>query len=128
MAGSGHKPRILAVDDDPIILRLLSRFLSQEGYEIVECTGAGDGRKHLDSGGFSLLITDLHMPDGTGLDLAEHLRKRDANLPVLILSGSIGEDTVRAAAQLGRVTCMSKPLDQDQLLRTVRDLLRIGPA
>ncbi len=110
------------MDDDPVILRLLSHILVPAGYEVLECPGAPEARKALEDGGISLLITDLNMPGGTGLDLVRALRRGSADLPVIILSGSIDEETVRAADDLGRVLCMGKPLDQALLLRAVREL------
>jgi|SRR5579862_3945557 len=123
MPSSGSRTRILAVDDDPVILRLLSGLLVGAGYEVVGCTSAREASAALEAGGFSLLITDLHMPDGNGLDLTRNLRKHDERLPVILFSGSIAEETVRSAQDLGRVTCMSKPLDQEPFLRLVREAL-----
>lgn len=122
MHGSESSPRILAVDDDPVILRLLSNFLVPAGYEVLEYTRPANARKRLEAGGIALLITDLNMPGGTGLDLARELRRGGADLPIIILSGSINDDTRKAADDLGGVLCITKPLDQQQFLRVVQKL------
>jgi DNA-binding response OmpR family regulator len=128
MTAAGSRPRVLTVDDDPVLLRLLSRILSQAGYDVVESLTAGDARKHLRSGSFSLLVTDLNMPDESGLELARSLRGSDARLPIIILSGSLEESVRREAVALGRVECLDKPLDQGELLLKVKDLIGIDPS
>ena len=112
----------MAVDDDPLVLRLLTRILTQAGYEILEAGSVRDALKLLDAGRFSVLISDLNMPGGSGLDLARELRRKNADLPMILLSGSLEQETRREAERLGRIECMNKPLDQTLLLRVVRDL------
>ena len=127
MTAAGSRPRVLTVDDDPVLLRLLSRILSQAGYDVVESPTPGDARKQLRSSSFSLLVTDLNMPDESGLELARSLRGSDARLPIIILSGSMEESVRREAVALGRIECLEKPLDQGELLRKVKDLIGVDP-
>jgi CheY-like chemotaxis protein len=63
--------RILAVDDDPVNRLLLRHTLTLLGHEVVPADGVGTARPLVSAGGFDLIVSDLQMPDGCGLDLAE---------------------------------------------------------
>lgn len=126
MTDTGSGPRILVVDDDAMILRLLRQIFSRAGFEVEEAGNITDALKLLKTARCALLITDLNMPDGNGVDLIREWRRSGSELPALLLSGSLEEEVREEASRLGRVTCMSKPVDQALLLGTVRELLGDG--
>lgn len=123
MAGLESRPRLLAVDDDHTILRLIHGILSQAGYDLDRAESAEAAQKLLDKGSYALLITDLNMPGATGLDLVRELRARKVGLPVILLSGAIDDETRKCAEVLGQVECMNKPLDHPALLDAVKRLV-----
>ena len=80
-------PKILVVDDDPIILESLCEFLRLEGYEAV---GTAQGERALDllsNDGFNLVISDVNMPGPDGFELLRMLRKRFPELVVILITG-----------------------------------------
>lgn len=112
-------PRILLVDDEPMVLALFARALRDQGYEVAE---AGDGLTGLElaraaSPPFDLVITDNRMKGMQGPELARRLRELQPDLPILHLSGSRPESREEAGETL------YKPFDIPELAQAVRRLL-----
>ena len=84
-----NEPRqlqILAVDDDPGLLRTLRRILASEGYSVSAAQDGEDGLQHVLTTGFDLVILDLQMPRMDGRTFFRELRARGYTVPVLVLS------------------------------------------
>jgi DNA-binding response OmpR family regulator len=121
-------PRILVIDDDPQMLELLRRMLERAGYEVFE---APDGRKGLrvcQSTRIDLVITDIIMPDMEGLAVIMELRREFADMKIIAISGYAHispEGTLYLAlgSTLGADRTFTKPLEREELLRAVRDLV-----
>jgi CheY-like chemotaxis protein len=112
-------PRILLVDDEPMVLTLFARALRDEGYEVVE---AGDGLTGLELAlaapqPFDLVITDNRMKGMQGPELARRLRELQPGLPILHLSGSRTDSRDVVGETL------FKPFDISELAQAVRRLL-----
>ena len=117
--------RILVVDDEPTVRRMLVRLLSEAAYEVVEATD-GEGALSIalrNEAGFDLVITDIKMPGMDGRELGRHLKAVLPGLPVLYISGYTS-----APAGLGEpggsAVFVRKPFDPDDLLRKVEAMLR----
>ena len=121
------KPRILVVDDEPQLTRVLRRSLIAKGYDV---RIAGDGEFALQT--FrdwppALVITDLAMPNMSGLELCKHLRAV-SQVPIIVLSVR-GEETVKVEAlDAGADDYITKPFGMDELLARIRATLRRKPA
>lgn len=124
MAGSDSRPRILAVDDSPEVRGVLFATLEPAGYDVTLAEDANAAAALLDSSTFSLVITDLRMPGRSGLELIRDLRGRDAGTPVILLSGSLDEESRGEAALLGQVECLEKPFTPSGLSAVIDRLLR----
>jgi len=131
--GDGEDPagveltgRILVVDDDPHFLRVLARILSGENFLVTSAAGACDALELLKSAQFDLVISDLRMPECDGLNFLESLRRCGNNVPVIILTAYGEVDTYLAAMNAGATEYLNKPIQSDELLRTVRFCLRLG--
>jgi DNA-binding response OmpR family regulator len=112
--------RVLVVDDDAAILRLVRLALLTEGFQV---TVAGDGAAGLEAiqkEEFELVILDLQMPRMDGQTMFRELRSRGFAVPVLILSAFGAE---RARVELGAQAAMAKPFDVDDLLDRVTALV-----
>ena len=121
------KPRILVVDDEPQLTRVLLRTLSSKGYEV---RVAGDGEFALQT--FhdwppSLVITDLAMPNMGGLELCRRLREI-SDVPIIILSVRGEEKTKVEALDSGADDYVTKPFGMDELLARIRAALRREPS
>jgi len=116
-------PIILAVDDDSTILRLIEKSLSDAGYRVLP---AGGGRAAIEAfercdEPVHLLLTDVIMPDLTGPVVAERLRGRQPDLPVLFISGFHDADLVQRFVSRKGFTLLPKPFSVKALLRVVEN-------
>lgn len=86
-AGAGSQPVALVVDDEPGLGELMAMALGSQGWRTVVAAGPGEAAALASGHSIDLLVTDLQMPDMSGLDLARLLRERHADLPVVLMSG-----------------------------------------
>jgi two-component system, OmpR family, KDP operon response regulator KdpE len=117
------KPRILVVDDEPQLTRVLRTGLKSHGYDV---RVAADGLTALETFGDwhpELVITDLAMPNMDGLELCRRLRSI-SQVPIIVLSAKGEEKTKVAALDLGADDYVTKPFGIDELLARVRASLR----
>lgn len=118
--------RILIIDDDSAICEMLSFFLSSKGYLVETRSDALDVESVLDEGGIDLLISDIFMPDKDGLEVLMDLRESVKSFPIIAISGGLpgnGYDPLLAARHLGAVKTFAKPLDLNELLDGIREVL-----
>jgi two-component system KDP operon response regulator KdpE len=120
---SAAPPRVLVVDDEPPIRKLLRMGLSAHGYHIIEAT---NGRNALELLGKSpdLIILDLGLPDVQGHDLLRMIRGRNEAVPVIVLSSRGDEVGKVQALDLGADDYVTKPFGMDELLARMRAALR----
>src|SRR5437016_12141531 len=121
------KQRILVVDDEPQLTRVLRRSLMAKGYDV---RIAGDGEFALQT--FhdwppALVITDLAMPNLSGLELCRRLRAT-SDVPIIVLSVRGEEQTKVQALDAGADDYVTKPFGMDELLARIRAALRRQPA
>ena len=115
--------RILAVDDEPAILRLLGAVLARGGFETVTAATAREALNEVARGRIDAVLLDLGLPDRDGLEVIGAIRERSA-LPVLVLTAR-GETAEKIAAlDLGADDYVTKPFDGDELLARLRSALR----
>jgi two-component system response regulator GlrR len=118
--------RILLVDDDPGLLRLLSIRLRAEGYEVEAVESAHKALAILGRFSPDLVITDLRMDKMDGIGLLKELQTRSPGLRVVIITahGTIPDAVV--ATQSGAFGFLTKPIDKDELMQTVEKALRVS--
>ncbi len=115
---------LLLIDDDTELCDLLSRWLSQEGFQVSACHDAHSARSLLTQSSPDAVILDVMLPDGSGLDLLKHLRREHPELPVLMLSAR-GEPLDRILGlELGADDYLAKPCDPRELTARLRAVLR----
>ena len=120
------KGKILLVDDDPGLLRLLSIRLRAEGYEVEAVESAAKALATLGRFAPDLVITDLRMDKMDGIGLLKELQTRSPGLRVVIVTahGTIPDAVV--ATQSGAFGFLTKPIDKDELMQTVESALRVS--
>ena len=116
--------RILLVDDDPHFLRVLSRILSGESFQVTATTGSCEAIELIASTRFDLIICDLRMPDCDGISLLQTVRSSGNNVPVIILTAYGEVDTYLEAMNAGATEYLNKPIKSDDLVKVVRFCLR----
>ena len=101
--------KIIIVDDDPSIGRCLALFLREEGYEVVCFADPRVALEHLKTSHQDLLVTDIQMPEMSGLELIARAIK--PSLPVITMSGAWDEETSYVLSKLGVRWYLAKPFD-----------------
>lgn len=120
---NGPGPRVLVVDDDQAIRRLLRVTLRAQGYSVFEAGGARVALATAEAVRPDVVILDLGLPDGDGVEVTRLLRHRD-QIPVLILSVKDQEDDKIAALDAGADDYLTKPFGVGELHARLRVLLR----
>ncbi len=125
-ASSAPGARLLVVDDDPDMLRLISMRLNSAGYQVTAVTSAESALTQLEIEHPQLVLSDVRLPGRDGLALFDEIRKRHPSLPVILLTahGTI-PDAVEATAR-GVFTYLTKPYDGRELLEKIGQALALG--
>ncbi len=121
----GH---VLVVDDESAILNTLKKALTLEGYSVDLAGGATLAEKRLATGNYDIVLLDVALPDGDGLELLTQLRAAGNPIPVVMMSGHATIDAAVRATQLGALDFLEKPLSTDRLLLVVENTLRLARA
>ena len=115
--------RVLVIDDEPPIRKLLRMGLSSQGYEVLEAPNGKAGLEQL-AGNPDLVILDLGLPDMQGLDLLRTIRSRNESVPVVVLSSRGDEAGKVEALDLGADDYVTKPFGMEELLARMRAAIR----
>ena len=120
--------RILVVEDEPGLLRVLVRYLARLGYEAVAAGRASEALEWLraDPEGFAAVLTDLSLPDMRGEDLVVRLRELNPSLAVLVASGSPSALARNVALEGARTVSLEKPFTPRMLSDALDELLGAG--
>jgi DNA-binding NtrC family response regulator len=119
-----EKDSILIVDDDKVILDSLAEFLEAEGYRT---HGVGSAKKAMEETRqeqYSLVITDVNLPDGSGLDLLEAVKRQHPETAVIIITGYGSIESAVQAIKLGAYDYLTKPIIDDELRLAVERALK----
>jgi two-component system response regulator PilR (NtrC family) len=117
---------VLVVDDEVDILELIELTLLRMGLDVERATGVKDaqikltGPRHYD-----LCLTDMRLPDGTGLEIVEHISKGSFDLPVAVITAHGNTENAVAALKAGAFDYVSKPVSLDQLRTLVKSALSL---
>lgn len=115
-----RKPRILVVDDERSLREMLSIVLGREGYEVTTAEDVGTALSHIRRGPPpDVLISDLKMPDGSGVDVLRALKEQSPGSIGLLLTAFASADTAVEAMRLGAVDYLTKPFDVAELKQRV---------
>ena len=119
------KGRILIVDDEPGLARALGKLLHAAGFITETADNGTAAMERLDGEPFDALISDITMPGLDGLGLLRQVRERDAELPVVLMTGSPSVDTASRAVELGALRYLTKPFETEELVKCVENAVRL---
>jgi two-component system response regulator GlrR len=111
--------RVLVVDDDPDMLKLLSAWLGGADYDVATASGGEEALARIDVAKPDLVITDLFMDGMDGMALLAAIHNRNPLIPVIMLSGQAQIPDAVRATHLGTSEFLTKPIDKDELIRAV---------
>lgn len=118
---------VLVVDDDPPVLRSISRMVERLGYRAQSATKGGEALGLVSHSVPDLILLDMVMPGMNGAEFLDELRLAHPDLPVVIVTGYPDSSLVHRAAQHAPVMLLTKPVDLAQLERTLRTVLGNPP-
>ncbi|MDQ6815664.1 MAG: response regulator transcription factor [Bacteroidota bacterium] len=115
---------ILLVEDDPELANLLNLHFSSQSYNLVTAGNGKDAIKEISALRFNLIILDIGLPDTNGLELCKLIRKKDMDVPIMMLTADGEESDKVLALELGADDYVTKPFGVLELLARTKALLR----
>jgi putative two-component system response regulator len=115
--------KILIVDDEEPIRKLLVRYLGPKNYDCVLAADAVEARSRFEEADFDVILSDINMPGESGLDLLRDLRGRDTDLAAVMVTGADEPSIAKAAFEIGAYDYIVKPLEQNRVLISVTNAL-----
>jgi DNA-binding response OmpR family regulator len=118
-------PDILLIEDDEIVLRVLSRFLEKEGFNVHTCSNGKVALDKLDRSTFDLVITDLNMPYANGFEVMSRIRSQEMHkgMPVIVITSMGSESAISQCYNIGANDFIRKPVMPHELNVRIRKLL-----
>ena len=129
-------PRVLVVDDDPMVCVAIEVCLERWGFEVTVADGGEAGMRALDSSAFDVMLIDVFMPHMRGFESIRMFHERMPGVPVIAISGYAFANTERApdflrmTIELGAACCLRKPFTPSALLTAINECLnkQLAPA
>ncbi|MBR0757634.1 response regulator [Bradyrhizobium jicamae] len=122
-------PRVLVVDDDPMVCVAIEVCLQRQGFEVTVADGGEAGMRALDNETFDVMLVDVFMPHMRGFEAIRIFHERAPDVPVIAMSGYAfanserAPDFLRMTIELGAAACLRKPFTPQALLAAVNDCL-----
>ncbi len=111
--------RVLVVDDEPMIVTLLSTVLQEKGWDVTEARSGTDGIDQLDRARFDVILTDLVMPGDSGIDLLRAAKEIHPDVEVILMTGYATADTAIEAMRNGAFHYIMKPMKPEEVVNLV---------
>ena len=120
--------KILIIEDEPDIRKTLEYNIAREGYDVTTASSLSEGKQHIDLASFSLVILDLMLPDGSGLDLCRDIKSdaNKSNIPIIILTAKDDEVDKVVGFELGADDYVTKPFSVRELILRIKAVLKRG--
>lgn len=115
---------VLIVDDAAFSRRMLRKYLEAEGYNVLEATNGQQALEMVHQHQPTCILTDLLMPDINGFQLLQMLREEGWTIPIAIITADIQDASRQRGAELGAAKFINKPVKEDEVRQTVRQLLQ----
>ncbi|MBM4370103.1 MAG: response regulator [Deltaproteobacteria bacterium] len=114
------QPRLLVVDDEPVVCQSCSRIFAGSGFSVDTTTDPFDGLQRASEGDFSMVLLDVKMPGMEGIEFLERLRRANPDVPVIMITGYSSVAEAAAAMRLGAVDYIPKPFTPKELTNAVQ--------
>jgi len=115
--------RILIVDDEPLVLEVLSDVLAREGFQVSRAAEAVEALQHLEQQPHALVLCDIRMPGMDGFELLREIRRKEPGIDVIMMTGFGSLDGAIDAMTLGAADYLIKPLKPKEIVARIRSIL-----
>jgi response regulator RpfG family c-di-GMP phosphodiesterase len=122
-SASTTSPRCLVVEDDPAVRAVCVRLLRLNQYQVEQAANGAQALQQLETQLYDIVLTDLNMPVLDGLELLRQIKARFPSVDVIMITAFASIDTARQALKLGAFDYLTKPLELDELERTIQTCL-----
>ena len=116
---------ILIVEDYITFSLMLTTWLGKKGFVVISSSSVSDAKRRLGEEAFDLVISDLRLPDSDGIDLLKWLKSTHPSLPLIMMTSYAEIQTAVQAMKLGAADYIAKPLNPDELLGKIKELVRV---
>ena len=116
---------ILIVEDDITFSLMLTTWLGKKGFVVRSSSSVSDAKRRLGEEAFDLVISDLRLPDSDGIDLLKWLKNTHPSLPLIMMTSYAEIQTAVQAMKLGAADYIAKPLNPDELLGKIKELVHV---
>lgn len=122
-------PRVLVVDDDPMVSVAIEVCLARKGFEVTVADGGEAGMRALEAADFDVMLIDVFMPHMRGFEAIRMFHERKPDIPIVAMSGYAfanaerAPDFLRMTIELGAAGCLRKPFTPDALLASVNNCI-----
>jgi DNA-binding NtrC family response regulator len=119
---------VLVVDDDIAVCRILHRMLSDEQYTVQTCQSVSDALGAIEQKPFDVYVMDYNLPDGSGLDVADRIRSKGSQAPIILISGYRSSVGTSRAEKLCITDFLAKPFSREIICDAMKKAIGSAPA
>lgn len=122
---SSAQPRILIIDDDPTVIKLTTSILSSNGYDVLSSPEAPAGLEMAMKEKIDLIVLDVMIPIINGYNICRLLKSQEKykTIPIILLTSRSEDEDRKIGKEVGADAYIAKPLDRENFLTTIKDLL-----
>ncbi len=118
------RDKIIVIDDEPNLRKILETFLNRQGYEVFSFDGFKQAIETLNTEDISAVVTDLSMPEYSGLDVLKYCKEYSPDLPVVLITAFGTVEAAVTALKNGAFDFVLKPFDHDELIRIIQKAIQ----
>lgn len=127
-SGTGERWDVLVVDDEPVVCSAARRVLEAAGLRVATVGGGAEALAHPAAESCRVVVCDLVLGDGSGIDVIRALRRRRPDLPQVLITGYATPKQESLALEAGAAFFLAKPFEESELVRVVRSALESAHA
>lgn len=117
-------PSILIIEDDITFSLMLKTWLGKKGFEVKALSSVSDAKRQIESANYDLILSDLRLPDGDGIDLLKWVKDKKSTLPFIMMTSYAEIQTAVQAIKLGASDYIAKPINPEELLGKIREVVK----
>lgn len=122
------KVRVIAVDDEIIILSIVKMLLEQSNFEVTTCTSGRECLELMDKNEYDMAVLDIIMPEMSGHELCKRILQKNKEMMVIFLTGATGDDILQKSFAVGGFDYIEKPVHKIELISRMNNAMRVKRA